>query len=193
MEIKTVSIIAILMGLILPVAYIVSEFINAKRKTRTTLACLAIAAGFICPGCIYNQLSLDKHSSNAKNNTPNKIISCRMDPKRMYKCFLAESHWLPSESIVKKAEPVVIEYIKQKDPNILRKLPEYRCQYMGIIKKGKKLLFCNFLLYRGEKDLFTKDWKNRIVWVLDGGECFFQIEYDIELKKCISFSVNGEA
>ncbi len=46
-------IIALFFWLALPVAYIVAEFVNAKRRTRTTLACMAIIAGFICPAVIF--------------------------------------------------------------------------------------------------------------------------------------------
>jgi len=97
--------------------------------------------------------------------------------------------WMPTKAIIKKAEPVILTYIKDSDEEIFNKLDSYRCQYVGIINEGKKRIYCNFFWLTDEE----KDWHTNPVFVVDGGNWYFQIEYDVDTEKCLSISVNGEA
>ena len=97
--------------------------------------------------------------------------------------------WHPSEEIIKKANPVIFQYINDSSKEIFRNIDLYRCQYFGIIIKGKKRLYCNFFRLTA----YEKDWRTNPVVVFDGGNCYFQLEYDIETGKCLNFSINGEA
>ena len=63
--------------------------------------------------------------------------------------------WMPTKAIIKKAEPLILTYIKNSDEE--------------------------------------KDWHTNPVFVEDGGNWYFQIEYDVDTEKCLSISVNGKA
>jgi hypothetical protein len=104
--------------------------------------------------------------------------------------FKRNEFWNPTKDDVLKAEEQIETYLKTDAklyPNIWRKLPNYKRQYLGIIVNGHKRIFCNFFCFNDEpltdKPVFWKD----------GGDCYFQIEYDLNDAKCYNLRVNGEA
>ena len=97
--------------------------------------------------------------------------------------------WKPSKAEIKRAQPVILEYIKDSDQEIYKDLDYYRCQYFGIIVNGKKRIYCNFFWLAENR----RNWRTKPVVVLDGGNWYFQLEYDVETDKCLNFTVNGES
>ena len=81
--------------------------------------------------------------------------------------------------------------VKQYGKILKFKHSDYYRQYVGFIDaKGNKIIFINAVCKAyGQKD----DLKKRWVFVLDGGSCYYQIKVDLTNKKCLDFSVNGEA
>jgi hypothetical protein len=73
-----------------------------------------------------------------------------------------------------------------QSPDLWQKLPRYKRQYVGFVINGHKRIFCNF--YCSEESLSCKP-----VVYEDGGDCFFQIEYDVEKEQVDKISINGEA
>jgi len=98
-------------------------------------------------------------------------------------------YWTLIESDIAEAAPHIKAFLTKQSPFIASPLSKYRCQYFGIIVDGKKRLYCNYFR-RGEWD---RDWKTDPVIVMDGGNYFFQLEYDVESKQCLNFVVNGVA
>jgi len=68
---------------------------------------------------------------------------------------------------------------------------DYYRQYVGFVdSNGNRIIFINAVCKSyGQKSDLKKNW----IFVLDGGSCFYQIKVDLTNKKCIDFSVNGEA
>ncbi len=108
--------------------------------------------------------------------------------------------WEPSINDVSRAEKCIRQHLVsvQQDPNdyqkehaafILENLGEYRRQYVGIVVDGEKRIWCNAFFF---DDSFP-DWERDPVYVLDGGNQFWQIEYDLLKDKCVNFYVHGEA
>ena len=97
--------------------------------------------------------------------------------------------WTPLEKDIAKAMPAIKAFLVKQAPAIATKLTQYQCQYFGVIVDGKRLIYCNFF-HRGKLD---RNWKSEPVLVCDGGDYFFQLEYDTESGQCLKFSVNGEA
>ena len=97
--------------------------------------------------------------------------------------------WTPSKSDVAGAFPRIRAFLKSEAPSIAARLTQYRCQYSGIIVEGKKRIYCNFFHRDGEMAY----WKSEPVFVLDGGDWYFQLEYDLESEKCLDLRINGEA
>ena len=98
--------------------------------------------------------------------------------------------WTPTKAQALKAEERIKEHLKNKPlsyvPDLWRKLPKYKRQYVGIIVNGHKRIFCNF--YRSDEPLSDKPF-----FEFDGPYVCFWIEYDIEDQKCYNFEYSGYA
>ena len=104
-------------------------------------------------------------------------------------------YWTPTKSDITAAMPRIKEFLVKQAPTIANKLQKYRCQYFGIVVEGKKIIYCNFFYRDGffQRGGHDKAWQTKPVFVFDGGDWYFQLEYDTESKQCINFQVNGEA
>ena len=98
-------------------------------------------------------------------------------------------YWTPAQSDIVEATRHIRAFLAKQSPFIANRLQQYRCQYFGIIVDGKKRVYCNFL----HRDGHDENWQTRPVFVLDGGDSYFQLEYDMQSKRCLNFMVNGEA
>ena len=65
----------------------------------------------------------------------------------------------------------------------------YTFQYQGQEESGKKFVFVNAFCVN------DKRWKlnKKMVLVLDGGTCFFNVKYDPEKNQFFGLTINGEA
>ena len=97
--------------------------------------------------------------------------------------------WTPSESDIAAAGPKIEAFLKSSAPTLASRLPKYRCQYFGITVEGKQRIYCNFFA----RDAGFPDWKSKCVFVLDGGDQFFQLQYDVESSRCMCLTINGVA
>jgi hypothetical protein len=102
----------------------------------------------------------------------------------------SDSFWVPTKDQILEAEQAIERYLKDKpptrSPKLWQKLTNYKRQYVGIVVDGQKRIYCNF--YCGSESLSDKP-----VSVSDGGDCYFQVEYDIEDTTIYNLMVNGEA
>ena len=98
--------------------------------------------------------------------------------------------WIPTKEQILESEERIEQYLKQNpdnySPDLWRKLSKYKRQYVGIVVDGHKRIFCNF--YCSNKVLSPNPY-----FVRDGGDCYFQIEYDLKDKDCYNLSINGDA
>ncbi len=99
----------------------------------------------------------------------------------------AVGDWMPTEEQLRKAQPIILDYIKQSDERIFHRLNKYRCQYFGIRVNCHKRIYCNFFWLTVDT---KKYWQTKQVFVLGGGSRYFQLEYDIETEKCLNFLIN---
>ena len=68
------------------------------------------------------------------------------------------------------------------------RLDEYQRQYIGLERGGKEIIYGNFFCDNG-----GVDWRQKFLFMIDGGECYFQVEYDVESGLFIKLRINGEA
>ncbi len=119
---------------------------------------------------------------------------------------ILDSEWQPNEEQVKIAMEEIKKFLRNIENNsdngyfivsaekILNEFPQYRVQFQGNIKNGKKVIYCNFFhIQESGNEYYDSRWQENLIEVFDGGYWYWQIEYDIETGKCINFSVNGEA
>jgi len=100
--------------------------------------------------------------------------------------------WTPSESDIAAAGPKIEAFLKSSAPALASRLPKYRCQYFGITVEGKQRIYCNFFARDAGFQGFP-DWKSKCVLVCDGGDQYFQLQYDVESNQCMCLTINGEA
>lgn len=112
------------------------------------------------------------------------------DTKQWEFMFEGKEFWTPTKGQALEAEEVVEKFLKEKrpaqSPELWQKLTRYKRQYVGYVADGRKRIHVNF--YCSEEPLTSKP-----VLYDDGGDCFFQVDYDVEGRKVEKLSINGEA
>jgi hypothetical protein len=138
--------------------------------------------------CLLGAVGFAQDSTTVKTDKTEGIICTNFSDWKFM--VTAREFWTPTKAEVLQAEEQIEEHLKS-NPNryraLWRKLPDYKRQYLGIVVAGHKRIFCNFFCWT-DRPLSDKP-----VFVFDGGECFFRIEYDLKDKKCYNFNANGEA
>ena len=93
---------------------------------------------------------------------------------------LAPSFWMPgSEEIALlegKLEPYLESATAPAAKVIATRLGSYKRQYVGYTDGGKRWIFVNGFCEETWKESGT--WHDRLVFVMDGGLCFFTVRYD---------------
>jgi hypothetical protein len=117
---------------------------------------------------------------------------------------LKSGAWTPSPEQPQKALVSIQSFFNHPDTTngwkntemnrIRANMKNYRVQFVGVVRHGKKVIWCNFFpaVNSGGKDEF-QDWRRNEVSVDDGGFWFWQIYYDPNTDKCSEFASNGYA
>jgi hypothetical protein len=115
---------------------------------------------------------------------------------------LESGAWMPTPAEAQRALLSIQAFLGQ--PNVTNKwknteikkilahTKQYRVQFVGILRDGRKIIWCNFFPapQDGAEDQF-RYWKQKEVMVADGGFGFWQIDYDSSSDKCSHFMSNG--
>ena len=73
--------------------------------------------------------------------------------------------------------------------NFIIELSKYKRQYIAVTnKKGEKEVWVNCFC-----DTWDKNWKKGLIFVLDGGNCYFNLKINLTTGKYYEFMVNGNA
>ena len=68
-------------------------------------------------------------------------------------------------------------------------MKNYKIQYVPYTnEKGAKEIWIN-----GFCSDFDLEWKSEIRYVLDGGNCYFTIQLNVDTGKCLTIGINGYA
>jgi hypothetical protein len=65
----------------------------------------------------------------------------------------------------------------------------YKRQYIGFTLNGNQYVYINLFAKHNKMEY----WKTKAVWVMDGGNSFCGIIYDLKANRFIEISCNGEA
>lgn len=98
----------------------------------------------------------------------------------------AES-WTPTEEDILELEEYIKLYLDDLPPNTLMPLEEYQRQYAGGVINDHRLLYGNFFC-----QTFDFNWHKMPLVVMDGGNCFFHVIFDLQSKDFVAFNINGE-
>jgi hypothetical protein len=103
----------------------------------------------------------------------------------------AAGTWVPTEAQAQALEGALIGYLRgqlEAAGVVTRGLARYRVQYIGIVRDGHQVIFGNFFC-----DVFDgADWRREPYIVDDGGDCFFQIEFDPAAGSFSRLMINGD-
>lgn len=104
-------------------------------------------------------------------------------------------YWTPTEDNILALEKELGAYLQansdrfyEKDIPVWDRLDEYNRQYIGIILDGKQVIYANYFC-----DSAQLDWRKDFVFVMDGGDCFFQFNYNVDSADFFDLQVNGSA
>jgi hypothetical protein len=103
-----------------------------------------------------------------------------------------DGFWTPSADDILNLEEKIAEYLSQnssqfyRQPPVWEQLDEYQRQYIGLERGDRQIIYGNYFCNSG-----SVNWREKLVVVDDGGDCFFQVEYDVESEVFIKLLVNG--
>ena len=103
-------------------------------------------------------------------------------------------YWTPTEADIQSLEGKLDSFLRASAESFNHQSPvgeqlsDYKRQYVGVIINDKRVIYGNFFCTET-----GVDWREEWVFVMDGGDCFFQLEFDVENGTFIDLRVNGEA
>ena len=101
-----------------------------------------------------------------------------------------EDLWTSTDDDVLQLEAGLADYLEQnaqpEHTRIWQELADYKRQYVGIVQDGQAKIYANFFCEGDNSD-------TTLVIVLDGGDCYFHVLYNVEEEQFSYLSVNGEA
>ena len=105
-----------------------------------------------------------------------------------------DGYWTPIEEDIQTLEGNLDSFLREhaesfrRQPPVWEQLSDYKRQYAGVIINGKRVIYGNFFCTET-----GVDWREEWVFVMDGGDCFFQLQFDMESGTFTELLVNGEA
>jgi len=98
----------------------------------------------------------------------------------------AESSWTPTEAVLQAAEDALVRHMG-RTPGLGAHMLDVTRQYGGYVENGERKLFVN--AFCADVD----DWRSEVVYVLDGGDCFWQAVYNVDRGEIEAIWVNFSA
>ena len=106
---------------------------------------------------------------------------------------LGAGGWTPKRSDAERASDGVPAFLQTAAPKIASKFPAYYGQIFGVTEKGTKVLRLNFSCSKQAFDVEKPGWTQQVIEALDGGDCFFQVDFDPATSTYSRLRVNGHA
>jgi hypothetical protein len=109
--------------------------------------------------------------------------------------FDAEDYWTPDEAEIIALEEGLEAFLREEAgdtyPRLSEELPSYKRQYFGIVNEGAREIFGVFFCASYYE--YFDNWDKSLAAVNDGGDCFFELRYNVETGTLHGLSVHGEA
>ncbi len=99
--------------------------------------------------------------------------------------------WVPSLSQIAALEERLPELIRKKGQKV--NLSDSYRQYLGVISRGKKLIYVNSFPSVAFDFFKRRDWRVTSITICDGGREFWGVEFDPEDNTFHNLEFNGEA
>lgn len=174
-----------------------------ETKTILLVCTLVLALGSAsCTLAITPPTSQPSSEANTSSTTPaversaNGVIFTAEQAEAEFPSIglQVEGAWTPTGADVAALEAALPDFLRtaqdshlHPDPPIWERAPDYYRQYLGMVENGEQVIYANF--FCSEHD----NWQEQIVFVLDGGDCYFQVKYNPHSGEFYDLMVNGEA
>ena len=181
------------------------------RMTRSALAFagLVALATFACntppaPRAPFKEeqfvLSEDARDGGDDSSSGDRVVFPEPDSGNAF-----HGYWRVSDEEAERADAGVADYLRGERPELADKLGGYYGQIFGILdESGRKVIHFNFLCKRSIDEMkpsappnpdlaAMSDWQHHVVIVHDGGDCYFQLDFDPETGAYEHLVVNGDA
>lgn len=97
-------------------------------------------------------------------------------------------YWTVSQADVDKLNDALFTYLQAEgEDNIVNDFDSYYQQFFGFAINDERFIYGNY--FCRESEMLRED----IVIVLDGGDCYFQVVYDVANDAIVQLMVNGDA
>ena len=130
-------------------------------------------------------------ASFAHKNAPDFALLPASQIQPWIEYFSPGSHvesWEPTVGDIEGAESNLSQISAQR--NDIDDARKYFRQYLAVVVNGRRTIFLNaFCTNQGHEN----DWRKRLVFVYDGGKCFWHATYDPATQKFSELAVNGVA
>ena len=101
----------------------------------------------------------------------------------------AVTHFTPTRDQAVRGWTALQGFLEQhpprESPQLAQKYKGYKSQWLGLTVNGRSTLFANFFCSE------EKGWQDHAVVVDDGGDCFFQIVFDLATGGFEQLMING--
>ena len=98
-------------------------------------------------------------------------------------------YWTPTTTDVLRAEEGLSKFLAGAAPALAVKYSGYLRQYTGFVVDDHRKIHLNFLCWKPD----TPGWRCSLVAVDDGGDCYFQVDFDTTTGEYENLQVNGLA
>ena len=127
------------------------------------------------------------------------IFTAEVALKKWVRYRGSTAFWTPSLSDALALEKALPDYLRRhlsrqdrlasdkKEP-LWERAKRSKRQYVGVHLEGRRIVYANLFC-----EAFGSDWRSERVDVDDGGDCYFQVEYDVDKATFANLMVNGGA
>lgn len=106
---------------------------------------------------------------------------------------MGQGGWAPKRIDAERASDGVPAFLQATAPKIAPKFSGYYGQIWGVTEKGIKTIRLSFSCSKEAFDVDKPGWTQQAIEVDDGGDCFFQVDFDPATSTYSRFRVNGDA
>jgi hypothetical protein len=104
----------------------------------------------------------------------------------------APRYWTPSAAQIDRLEQGLPTFLHENAPersaDLWQKVATYKRQYIGIALDDQQVIYVNAMC-----SMDDDRWQREPVMVMDGGDCFFNVTYDLGTSRFSDLSINGDA
>jgi len=103
----------------------------------------------------------------------------------------ASAYWTATPEDIAALEAALPPYLQtaaaERSPDLWQNVATYQRQYIGLVEADEPRIYANFFCNAPD------DWQQQPVLVMDGGDCFFQVEYLPASGQFENLIINGES